>query len=122
MAETALKPIDGFRKSLEQLAPQIATLLPKSIPPQRFIRVVLTAIQNNPALLDMDRNSLYAACLQAAQDGLLPDGREGAIIPFKTKEGPKAKWMPMVFGIVKKVKATGEIKTINAEVVYSNDK
>lgn len=122
MAEQALKPIDGFRQSLEKLAPQIATLLPKSIPPQRFIRVVLTAIQNNPALLDADRNSLYAACLQAAQDGLLPDGREGAIISFGGKGGPKAKWMPMVFGIVKKVKDTGEIKTINAEVVYSGDK
>lgn len=122
MTDKVMKPVDSFRGSLEKLAPQIASLLPKAITPQKFIRVVLTAVQANPALLDADRNSLFASCLMAASDGLLPDGKEGAIIEFRTKSGAKAKWMPMVFGIVKKVKDSGEIKTINAEVVYSNDK
>src|SRR3546814_5627432 len=55
--------------------------------------------------------------MKAAQDGLLPDGREGAIVPFKGK----ASWMPMVAGIMKKVRNSGEIADWNAHAVYEND-
>jgi len=47
----------------------------------------------------------------------LPDGRESAIVPF----GGKARYMPMVAGICKKARNSGEIGTIDAQVVYEKD-
>uniref|UniRef100_UPI00195373C4 recombinase RecT n=1 Tax=Klebsiella aerogenes TaxID=548 RepID=UPI00195373C4 len=46
--------------------------------------------------------------------GLLPDGREGAIVEFSGK----AQWMPMIGGLRKKVRNSGEIATWEAHVVY----
>ena len=65
--------------------------------------------------------------MKAAQDGLLPDGREGALVVYRTKarEGgwiEKVQWMPMIAGILKKVRNSGELKSIRAHVVHENDK
>jgi recombination protein RecT len=59
--------------------------------------------------------------MKAAQDGLLPDGREGAMVIFKTKDGPKAQWMPMIAGLRKKVRNSGEIATWDSHVVRERD-
>jgi recombination protein RecT len=109
--------VDEVRRSLTQMQPQFAAALPKHVTPERFLRVTMTAVQNSPNLLDCDRRSLYAACMKAAQDGLLPDGREGAIIPRKGS----AAWQPMVAGIMKKVRNSGEISTWSVHTVREND-
>lgn len=95
-----------------------------------FIRTTLTAINSNPDLLQADRRSLLEAATKAAQDGLVPDGREGAFSIFNAKVKrngreiyiKKVQWMPMVFGIIKKVRNSGEIKMLTARVVYGGDK
>ena len=123
-------PIAVIRQQAERMGPQFKAALPAHIPVERFLRVVLTAIQNNPDLVAADRQSLWNSTMRAAQDGLLPDGREGVIAIYKTKikDGgrelwvKKAQWMPMVFGILKKVRNSGEIATIAARVVYGGDK
>lgn len=91
--------------------------LPAHIPAARFSRVVMTAVQRNPDLLKADRRSLWNAAMQAAQDGLLPDGREGAFVVFKSV----VQWMPMFAGIRKKVRNSGEIRDWNCQVVYAKD-
>jgi len=96
--------------------------LPKHIPPERFVRVVLTGIQNNPELLDCDRRSLGNACMRAAQDGLLPDGNLGALVVYKSKGGTKTvSWLPMIAGIRQKVRNSGEIEAWETDVVYERD-
>jgi recombination protein RecT len=55
--------------------------------------------------------------LNAATDGLLPDGREAALVLF----GQEAVYMPMIAGIYKKVRNSGEISTLSSHVVYEND-
>lgn len=117
MSSTALKPIDQVRGDISKMAPQFKAALPNHVNPEKFQRVVLTALQQTPALLDCDRNTLYGAAMRAAQDGLLPDGREGAIVTFSGK----AQWMPMVAGIMKKVRNSGEISTWSVQVVKAND-
>lgn len=94
---------------------RIAAALPPGIDPDRFQRVVLTAIQQNPALADKDRQQLYNSCLRAAADGLVPDGREGAFVEM----GGKLTWMPMVAGIIKRLATAGI--NIDAQLVYEND-
>lgn len=116
--ETAIKPVDEVCGSIQKMGTQFAQALPPQIPVERFVRVAMTAIRTSPSLVECSRPSLFNAFIQAAQDGLLPDGREGAIVPFKGN----AKWMPMVGGLCKKARNSGEIKMIDAQVVCQNDK
>lgn len=94
---------------------QIADALPPGIDPSRFTRVALLAIQQNPAITNGDRSALYNSCLKAAADGLLPDGREGAIVMM----AGKPQWMPMVAGIIKRLATAGI--TIDAQIVHEAD-
>lgn len=112
------KPIDVIRQTLTTMSKQFELVLPPSISVDKFVRIVVTAVQNNPKLLEVNRNSLFSAAMQAAQDGLLADGKEGAIVPYKNV----AKFMPMINGICKRIKQSGELKTMDAVVVYENDK
>lgn len=114
---TALKPIDELRGNLTRMNPQFKSALPSHVSVEKFQRVLLTAVQQNEVLLGADRASLYGAAMRAAQDGLLPDGREGAIVTFSGK----AQWMPMVAGIMKKVRNSGDISTWSVQVVKEND-
>jgi recombination protein RecT len=122
IAERTASPITVFRQTLTQPAfrEQLKMALPSHISEDKFIRVALTAAQQNPDLLNpqkVDRNSLFGSLVRAAQDGLLPDGREGAIVPFRGK----AQWMPMVNGIMTKVRRSGEIAAWEASAVYERD-
>ena len=76
------------------------------------------AVQLEPKLLDANRKSLYLACQKAAADGLVLDNRQAALVIF----GGNVQYMPMVAGILDKVRRTGELKSISAHVVYKNDK
>lgn len=116
--EKQLAPIEAFKIDLAKLQPEIKKLLPEHITIERFERVVLTAAQMSPRILECDKKSLFNACLRAASDGLLPDGREGAIVPY----GSDAQWMPMVYGIFKKMRNSGEVSSNAANIVHKNDK
>jgi len=114
---TEITPVSEISITLSKMQDNFRKALPAHIKPERFIAVAQTALLNAPNLASLDRNSLYQAFTQAAQDGLMPDGREAAIIPFKGK----AKYTAMVAGICKKARNSGEIATIDAQVVYSKD-
>ncbi|GAB4351367.1 MAG: hypothetical protein Kow0026_08390 [Oricola sp.] len=116
---------DLFRKDMERMLPQFEAALPEHIKPERYQRVVLTAVLSDPALLRADRKSLLEASMRAAQDGLLPDKREGAFVVFNTKVHgewvPLVQWMPMIGGIIKKMHQSGDVAMVTAKVVYEND-
>lgn len=105
------------RHDLQRMATEFEAVLPPQIPAERFVRTAITAVQQNPDLLRTDRRSLLGSCMKAAQDALLLDGREAALVIFKGK----AQYMPMVAGILKKVRQSGQISTIAAHVVYEKD-
>ena len=83
-AERMPNPVVVFRQELGGMEEQFKAALPAHIPVERFMRVLMTAIQNNPDLLGVERRSLWNAAMKAAQDGLLPDGREGGSSSSKT--------------------------------------
>ena len=112
-----LPAVQEVRTAIEKMAPSFKAALPAHISVDRFVRVTLTAVQTNPQLLEADRRTLFAAATKAAQMGLLPDGREGAIVTFKNQ----AQWMPMTAGIMKLVRNSGEISTWSVQAVYEND-
>lgn len=118
IAERRADPVTVIRQNMHQMAPEFRAALPAHISVEKFTRVAMSAIQNNPDLQNADRRSLFGAVVRLAQDGLLPDGREAAIVLF----GKQAQAMPMIAGILKKVRQSGEIAYISAHVVYANDK
>lgn len=127
---TSAPPLIKLREQFESREDSFKAALPAHIPVERFMRVVLTATQRNPDLVTADRSSLFNSALLAAQDGLLPDGREGALVIYNTKvkkggkdEWVKAvQWMPMIAGILKKCRNSGELSSIEAHTVHANDK
>ena len=103
---------------LDQYTPQIQDVLPSHIKIEKFKAVVRTAINLNPDLVDADRRSLFVACINCARDGLLPDNREAALVLF----GKNAQYMPMIGGIRKRMRNSGEVLSAEAHVVYEKDK
>jgi recombination protein RecT len=111
----------AVRDKVSALDADLQTMLPKAIPSAKFIRTVHTALQLNPGIVEAKTNSILASCLKAAADGLLLDGREAALVVYRSKGGPVAQYLPMVYGIIKKVRQSGEISVFNSFIVYEND-
>jgi recombination protein RecT len=97
---------------------EFSKALPAHVPVKKFVRVLQTAVSVNQNLINADRASLFASAQRAASMGLLPDGREGAIVEF----GGKCNFMPMVAGILKLLRQSGQLSTIDALIVCKNDK
>jgi recombination protein RecT len=114
-------PIAELRVALDRMDDQFKAALPAHIPLERFKRVLMTAVQGNLKLLRCTRQSLFNACVRAAQDGLLPDGREGAIVSYETEGEQIAQWLPMVAGIRKKVRNSGQLSDWNVQCVQEGD-
>jgi recombination protein RecT len=121
MAENAVAtktPQEIVRMQLNKMEPEFKHALPAHVPVEKFVRVTMTAVQTNPSLLDADRRTLFAAATRAAQMGLLPDGREGAIVTFKGQ----CQFMSMTAGLLKLCRNSGEISSIDVQIVHANDK
>lgn len=121
MTSKQLTVVDGIRK----MEVEFASALPKHIPSERFTRNAITVINSNPELLgnDVDKRSLYGSVMKAAQHGLIVDGREAALVSFYSKKNNAriVQYIPMVEGIMKLVRNSGEVSVISVHVVKEND-
>ena len=116
----AAKPIDLIRSQLylPSMQEQLKTALPPHVPVEKFLRVAMTALQQNPDLLKYERNSLFAAVVSSAQLGLLPDAQlgEAYFVPFKGK----VTLVPGYRGLIKLARQ-GDIGFVEAEIICAND-
>jgi phage RecT family recombinase len=132
---THLTRAQEFNQQLDQQAENFRALLPSHISLEKFKRVVVVAVSQNPDLFRADRRSFFNAAQKCAADGLLPDGREAALVVYNTKmkvklpDGtqqeqwvPMTQYLPMVAGIRKRMRNSGEVTSAEAYVVYKNDK
>ena len=117
----ASKPIDLVRSQLylPTMQEQLKSALPPHVSVEKFLRVAMTAIQQTPKLLEMDRGSLFAAVVTGAQLGLLPDAQlgEAYFVPFKGK----VQLIPGYRGLLKLARQ-GDIGFVEAEIICANDK
>lgn len=111
---------DGFKK-------QMALALPKTLPVERMMRIVLTEIRKVPALMQCDQASLLGAVMQAAQLGLEPGGALGHcyLLPFgngKSKTGqPNAQLIIGYRGMLDLARRSGQIQSFSAFTVHEGD-
>lgn len=118
------------KNKIQAMQQDFQMALPPNMPADKFVRTVLTAIQMNPQLAEATEQSVINSCMKAATDGLILDGREAALTIYNVNKGTKdqprwekeAMYMPMVTGIIKRVRNSGEVSRFNAFVVHKNDK
>jgi recombination protein RecT len=114
-----------FEAELHSREKSIAGLLPQHVSKQRFLNSAIAAVKQTPDLLKATPRSLFAAIAKSAQDGLIPDGREGVITMYneRQKNGSYlsvAQWNPMTYGLRKRARELDSI-LINAQVVHEHD-
>ena len=111
--DTTLK---GLIKAME---PEIRKALPSMITPERFTRMVFTALSSTPKLQQCTPQSFLGAMMQAAQLGLEPNTPVGQayLIPY----GNVCQFQLGYKGLLDLAYRSGEIKDIQAHEVHEND-
>lgn len=111
---------------------QLAAALPKHLAPDRMARVCLTEIRKTPKLMECTMTSLISCIVEAAQLGL-ETGPLGHVyfVPFNTKvkdQNGREVWVNQAQviigfrGFLDLMRRTGQIVTVGAFPIYSNDK
>ena len=108
--------IKDYIKSYEK---EIAKALPNVITPERFARMATTAVTQTPALATCTPQSFIGAMLTAASLGLEPNTPLGQayLIPY----GNNCQFQLGYRGLIELAHRSGDIKSIEAHVVYAND-
>jgi len=96
---------------------QLAKVLPSILPPDRFVRVAVTAFLKTPKLMECDQASLLQSLLNLAQSGLELDGRRAYLIPY----GKTAQLIIGYQGIAELAMRSGLVSNLHADIVCEND-
>lgn len=104
---------------------EIKKALPSVLTPERFTRIVLSALSTNQKLAATTPKSFLGAMMTAAQLGVEPNTPLGQayLIPYynnKTKEFD-CQFQLGYKGLIDLAYRSGEVSTIQAHVVYEND-
>jgi recombination protein RecT len=119
------RPHQNIGDFLESKKGAIQQMLPKHVTVDRFLRIVLSAIYNNPALTACTFESILIAVKQAAALGLEPNGPLGhaALVPYRNNAANRtdAQFQVMYKGLITLAYNTGQFQMIDAQIVYVND-
>lgn len=119
-SNTEKKTMQNYVKSMES---EIKKALPSAITPERFTRMVLSALSVNPKLGACTPKSFLGAMMSAAQLGLEPNTPLGQayLIPFKNKGVDEVQFQIGYKGLIDLAYRSGEVELVQAHIVYSND-
>ena len=114
------KTMQSYIKSMEG---EIKKALPSVITPERFTRMVLSAISVNPKLAQCTPSSFLGAMMSAAQLGLEPNTPLGQayLIPYKNKGVDEVQFQLGYKGLIDLAYRSGEVELVQAHIVYEND-
>lgn len=123
VTNTSQKNMQQYIKSMEK---EIAKALPSVITPERFTRIVLSAISTTPKLADTTPQSFLGAMMTAAQLGVEPNTPLGQayLLPYwnSKKQCNECQFQLGYKGLIDLAYRSGEVSTIQAQVVFTNDK
>lgn len=108
---------------VKAMMPEIKKALPNAVTPERFTRITLSALNNNPDLQKCTPMSFIAALLNAAQLGLEPNTPLGQawLIPYKSKGVLECQFQIGYKGMIELAYRNPQMQTIQAQCVYEND-
>lgn len=115
-----------FEKATSSLVAVTPESVKKYMTPQRITKIILAAASRNPRLLECSPASIYQACMTATQLGLECDGVMGGayLVPYRNnKTGlTEAQFQIGYQGLMELARRSGQILSIEAEVVRVGDK
>lgn len=104
------------------MEPEYRKVLPAHITPAQLGRVATTAMNGSKDLAKCDPTNIAVEVMKGAQLGLMPDGKEGALVPRRIKDrGWVCQFQPMFQGAIKLAYQSGIVSVIDADVVYKQD-
>ncbi len=114
------KTMQTYIKSMEG---EIKKALPSVITPERFTRMVLSAISVNPKLGSCTPASFLGAMMSAAQLGLEPNTPLGQayILPYQNRGTLEAQFQIGYKGLIDLAYRSGEVEVIQSHIVHEND-
>lgn len=121
--QAAAKPQKSMKDLIVSMQGEIQKALPSVITPERFTRMVLTAMSTNPTLGQCTPKSFLGAMMQAAQLGVEPNTPLGQayLIPYKNHGTLECQFQLGYKGLIDLAYRSGEITDIQAHEVREND-
>jgi len=117
-------PENKIKSYLEKYKQEFALALPRHIGIDRLLRVALTAIRQNPKLLECDVPSILGGVMQSAQLGLeLNTLGQCYLVPFRNARKGKyeAQFIIGYQGLIEMFYRSGRVDTVFATAVYEKD-
>ena len=78
-------------------------------------------ITSNDKILQASERDVISCVHKAMRDGLFLDGKEAVICTYRTQGGMKLTYVPMVVGVIKKMRLEGGVSNLIGKSVYEND-
>ena len=121
VAHSAERPT--MQQYIKQMEGEIQKALPSVITPERFTRIVLSALSTNPKLAATTPQSFLGAMMTAAQLGLEPNTPLGQayLIPFRNHGIMETQFQLGYKGLIDLAYRSGAVSVIQSQVVYEND-
>ncbi len=127
-AQTAVRPTDdktSMQQYIKQMQGEIKKALPAVMTPERFTRIVLSALSANPKLAQTTPQSFLGAMMTAAQLGVEPNTPLGQayLIPYYNSKTrcSECQFQLGYKGLIDLAYRSGDVSVIQAQVVYEND-
>lgn len=119
-AKVEKKTMQAYIKAME---PAIKKALPSVITPERFTRMVLSALSSTPKLAECSPQSFLAAMMTAAQLGVEPNTALGQayLLPYRNHGQMECQFQLGYKGLIDLAYRSGEVSVIQAHTVYEND-
>ncbi len=122
-AVSAQKPESTMKAYITKMEGEIAKALPSVITPERFTRIVMSAISTTPQLAETTPQSFLGAMMTAAQLGLEPNTPLGQayLLPYKNHGKLECQFQLGYKGLIDLAYRSGEVTIIQAHEVCEND-
>ena len=119
-AKAEKKTMQAYIKAME---PAIKKALPSVITPERFTRMVLSALSSTPKLAECSPQSFLAAMMTAAQLGVEPNTALGQayLLPYRNHGQMECQFQLGYKGLIDLAYRSGDVSVIQAHTVYEND-
>lgn len=117
-------PADIIGQAIEQQKQEIQRALPTGMDSDRFARIALTTMKQNPRLIECHPRSIVASLMLCAQLGLEPGPLQHCyLVPYKDRDSGvmEAQFQIGYRGILRLARESGYLKDLAVRTVYVDD-
>lgn len=115
----------SMQQYIKQMETEIKKALPSVLTPERFTRIVLSALSTNPKLGECTPQSFLGAMMTAAQLGVEPNTPLGQayLLPYWNSRNScyECQFQLGYKGLLDLAYRSGDISVVQSQVVYEND-